>query len=254
MQQSQSIGALVAAVAKAQQEIRNPALDKAHPHFKGFKYASLGSHIDAIREPFARNGLMISQGVNSDDMRVSVTTLIAHTSGEWMSSTVGMTLAEKATAQTLGACVTYLRRYALAAMCLLTGDDDTDAEEDRETKVERPPVRASQRDVFDPTPVNAAPVAARPPAKSWPDDGRDVVIVEKIVPRGETNAVLCRHATQGACWVSVPVAGNMPLGVGDRIELSWKFNHKGDKPFAEAVEIGVPPTLKSIRKEQEIPF
>jgi hypothetical protein len=236
MQTSQTIGALVAAIAKAQLEIRNPTLDKVHPHFKGFRYASLGSHIDAIREAFAKHGLIVSQGIDSDDMRVSVTTMISHTSGEWMSSAVGMTLAEKATAQNLGACVTYLRRYALASMCLLTGDDDTDAEEDRQSK-EPPratPVRRETRDVFDPTPVNAPagtyekPKPASQPKHKWPKEGLDIVRPVKVVERENNQfAVLCAHATAGQAWVCIDASRMKPVSEGDNVEIGWSTNAAG---------------------------
>jgi hypothetical protein len=258
MQTSSSIGALIAALAKAQSEIKNPALDKLHPHFKGFRYASLGSHIDAIRESFSRHGLVISQGINSEDVRVSVTTMIAHASGEWLSSTVGMTLAEKATAQNLGATVTYLRRYALASMCLLTGDDDTDAEEDRVAK--QPQQRAVVRDVFDSTPVATSKATYDKPKSAkattekskWPTSGTDVVKPVKVVNRdGGMWAVLCSHATAGNAWVCVNQALIRGVSEGDNIELTW---HTNDAGVIVASEIAEPMQFRDAKGNPEIPF
>lgn len=248
MRNSETIGSLVAALAAAQLQTRNPLLDKAHPHFKGFRYASLGAHLDAIREPFARNGLVVAQGVTSEDLRVAVTTRIAHTSGEWMESTVSIALPEKATAQNLGAAVTYLRRYAIAAMCLLTGDDDTDAEEN-EDRGEKPAAKpaaraASNAAMFDPRPVAApaAPVAAKPAAPRWPKSGIGAVRISRIVARdGGVNAVLCEHPEHGSSWVSVPVAWSVEDG--RTVELTWGTAAGG---HIEALEIrGV---------SEEVPF
>jgi hypothetical protein len=245
MQQSESIAALVAALAKAQGEIRNPALDKAHPHFKGFRYATLGSHIDAIREPLSRNGLILTQGVNSHGNEVSVSTQVAHISGEWMRSTVGMVLPDKATAQNLGAVVTYLRRYAMAAALMLTGDDDTDADEDREARQPQRPAPApapSTRDLLDPTPTRraapakaaeapkAAPAAKPDATRRWPDAGSDSVMLIRAVERDAgVIAVFCSHPVHGSVWVSFPGDYLQMDGVevGRIAEIAWKWDPAG---------------------------
>ena len=256
MQQSDSIAALVAALAKAQMEVRNPSLDRAHPHFKGFRYASLGSHLDAIREPFAKHGLIVTQGVNSEGDRVSVTTQIAHTSGEWMRATVGITLAERAKAQDLGAAVTYLRRYAIASIAMLTGDDDTDADEDRAAKEpprREPPRQESRRDVFDPTPV-AKPSAPASKgsmvAGKWGAKGADCVRPRKIAPRGDgVTAVLCDHAVHGSQWVAFPEAVAAAITEGSLIDIEWKWNDKGFYESAVAT-----PVKRTKAGDIEIPF
>lgn len=257
MQTSEQIGKLVTALALAQLQTNNPALDKAHPHFKGFRYASLGAHLDAIRAPFAANGLIVTQGVTSEGNHVSVTTMIAHTSGEWMRSTVGMMLPEKATAQNLGAVVTYLRRYAIASMCLLTGDDDTDADEDREA---RQPPRTDSRPSPTQSPAAAKiahdraalfgdkPAApAAKPAKArgaWPADGMELVTIRKVVDRdGGVKAALCDHPEFGESWVQF-----MPEVAGGavenrRVELVWEFDDRG---FVRAVEVRAAPKLTEV--------
>lgn len=255
MQTSEQIGKLVTALALAQSQTSNPALDRAHPHYKGFRYASLGAHLEAIRAPFAANGLIVTQGVTSEGNNVAVTTMIAHSSGEWMKSAVGMTLPEKATAQNLGAVVTYLRRYAIASMCLLTGDDDTDADEDREVRQpQRPEPRGAPAVTAAPAPrpaqdraalfgdKPAAPAAK--PAKArgaWPADGMELVTIRKVVDRdGGVKAALCDHPEFGEAWVQF-----MPEVAGGavenrRVELVWEFDDRG---FVRAVEVRAAPKL-----------
>jgi hypothetical protein len=258
MQQSESIAKLVTALAQAQLIVKNPTLDKEHPHFRGFRYASLGSHIDAIREPFAKHGLAIVQGVQSEGQVVSITTMICHNSGEWVKSTVGMTLAEKATAQNIGAAVTYLRRYQMAAMALLTGEDDTDAEEDRQEKEPPPKPRAAapapaakRDDVFSPQPVGTAAKAKASSSRKWPDSGNDIVRVEKIVDRGDVIALLCGHAVHSTAWISAPKSMLQDVKAESNIELSWSWNESG---FYEAKSIKDPPKFRDLIAKGEIPF
>jgi len=133
MEQSQQIGSLAAALAKAQLEITNPEFDAINPHYKN-KYASLAAHTEALRKPLAKQGLTIVQSISTSDAGVCVTTRLIHSSGEWLADGVAMPMPEKATAQTLGSFVTYLRRYSLAAFGLVVGEPDDDGEEDRKSR------------------------------------------------------------------------------------------------------------------------
>ena len=137
MNQSEIITDLAGALAKAQAEIRNPAFDSTNPHFKN-RYASLASHVDAVRAALPRFGLSVVQFVESPERdRVTVTTRILHASGQWIESCVGCASGGKV--QELGSAVTYLRRYALAAIVGIVGEEDDDGESDRSTR-ERAPV------------------------------------------------------------------------------------------------------------------
>lgn len=122
LQTSESVTALSAALAKAQARVKGAAKDSTNPHFKS-RYADLASIWDACREALTANGLSIVQAPSSDDAGAYVTTRLCHASGEWMESTVGVPLATP-TAQALGSVITYLRRYALAAMVGVAPEDD----------------------------------------------------------------------------------------------------------------------------------
>jgi hypothetical protein len=54
---------------------------------------------------------------------VSVETVMLHTSGEWISNTASAPVT-KNDAQGVGSCITYLRRYSLAAFCGIAQEDD----------------------------------------------------------------------------------------------------------------------------------
>jgi hypothetical protein len=107
--------------------------DSTNPHFKT-AYADLASIWDACRAPLANAGLSIVQLVSSDPTHAIVETILAHSSGEWVSSTLAVPLT-KADAQGLGSAITYGRRYALAAIVgVCPADDDGEADVARPTQ------------------------------------------------------------------------------------------------------------------------
>lgn len=122
MTRSDSIAALTVALAKAQAMIQGAAKDSLNPHFKS-KYADLASCWDACRDALTKNGLAVVQPVSADGPRVTVTTLLTHSSGEWIAEALTMT-ATQDTPQAVGSVITYGRRYGLCAMVGIAPEDD----------------------------------------------------------------------------------------------------------------------------------
>lgn len=124
-ERSDSIKELATALAKAQAAIRPAVKDSENPHFRS-KYADLSSVWEACRKPLTDNGLSVMQmPVDAGDGRVALTTMLLHTSGEFISSTVSTKL-QKDDAQGVGSALTYLRRYALSSAIGVVADDDDD--------------------------------------------------------------------------------------------------------------------------------
>lgn len=125
--QSPSISLLAGALVKAQQALKPAIKDSANPFFKS-KYADLGSVWDACRDALQSNGLSVVQFPGFTDAGAALlTTILLHESGEWIAGTAGAPL-NKADAQSMGSAITYLRRYALAAVVgVVTEDDDGNA-------------------------------------------------------------------------------------------------------------------------------
>jgi len=118
--------------------------DSTNPHFKT-AYADLASIWDACRAPLANAGFSVVQLVSSDATQgiphcghAIIETILAHSSGEWVSSTLAVPLT-KSDAQGLGSAITYGRRYALAAIVGVCPADD-----DGEAAVARPTQRTAQ--------------------------------------------------------------------------------------------------------------
>lgn len=128
---SPSCAELFGALAKAQGEmgaaikdaVSEPGTNRAR------KYADLASAWEAVRGPLSRHGLALMQPPASVDGRlVTVTTILAHSSGQYMMSEVSADatgLIQKGV-QATGSIITYLRRYALMAVCGIAPDDDDD--------------------------------------------------------------------------------------------------------------------------------
>jgi hypothetical protein len=119
---SEDIYALAVALAKAQGRIDAATKGNINPHFKS-RYADLASVWDACRAALSENGLSIVQLVSAFGTKVTVTTLLLHGSGQWIRNELTSTAAGNGPQQ-IGAVITYLRRYSLAAMVGVAPDDD----------------------------------------------------------------------------------------------------------------------------------
>jgi hypothetical protein len=135
---SESIGAIAAALAKAQGELTNPeksliaTLRSPYPREgdRTFRYASLASGLDIIRKSLGQHEIATVQTTAIDETsgQIRLTTLLAHASGEWIASDWPVcAISETATPHRMGAALTYARRYALFALVGIAGEDDLDA-------------------------------------------------------------------------------------------------------------------------------
>jgi|GEM_PF-754835 len=127
---SPSIGQLAAALAKAQSKINGAAKDSTNPHFNS-RYADLASVWDACRDPLSANEIAVIQLPKAEGSKVQVTTMLAHSSGEYIRETLSC-VARDAGAQAVGSAITYLRRYSLASFAgIAPADDDGESAEGR---------------------------------------------------------------------------------------------------------------------------
>lgn len=128
MNKSESIQNLSAALSKAQAEMPGIKFDSKNPFLKN-DYASLGAIIAGARPVIAKHGLSVSQLTFGEDGVAGVETVLMHTSGEWISSSISMSVGEekgKSSAQVAGSIVTYLRRYSFASILGIYSDEDGD--------------------------------------------------------------------------------------------------------------------------------
>src|SRR3954463_1133123 len=161
---SESIGTIAAALARAQLELTNPekslvaTLRPPSPRDpdRTFRYASLSSGLDIVRKSLGKHEIATVQttAIDQETGLVRLTTLLAHSSGEWMSSEWPVCpISETASPQRMGAALTYARRYALFTLVGIAGEDDLDAPDLRVPgQAEGVPVKSGE--------VNGNPVLA----------------------------------------------------------------------------------------------
>lgn len=126
MKMSESITNLATALAKAQSLIKPAIYDSNNPHFRS-RYASLTSVMEACRDALSANQIAVIQDAEVNDKTVTVTTMLLHASGEFISSSLSMPFAQ-ATPQAIGSSLTYAKRYSLSSLVGITSDEDDDGE------------------------------------------------------------------------------------------------------------------------------
>ena len=135
---SDSIATIAAALAKAQVELTNPekslvaTIRSPFPREadRTFRYAPLSSGLDIVRKGLGRHEIATIQStvIDKEAGLLRLTTILAHSSGEWVSSEWPVCqITEISSAQRMGAALTYARRYALFTLVGIAGEDDLDA-------------------------------------------------------------------------------------------------------------------------------
>ena len=126
MYSSDSINELATALCKAQAVMGGAVKGAANPFFKS-KYANLSDVMQVVKEPFAVNGLSYVQFPVSTENSVGVATRLMHTSGQWLEQEFLLPMVKR-DPQAGGSCISYARRYGLAAMAGIPQvDDDAEA-------------------------------------------------------------------------------------------------------------------------------
>jgi len=122
MKTSESIAKIAVALLKAQKKIGSAAKGSSNPFFKS-KYADLGAVMEACKEHANDEGITILQPVGFADGRHTVTTMLLHESGEFMSETMALEV-PKSNMQDLGSAISYARRYGLQSFKFIPAEDD----------------------------------------------------------------------------------------------------------------------------------
>lgn len=137
-QSSETIGAIAAALARAQANLTNPEKTQTatiHSPFpreesRAFRYASLANGLDIVRKTLSQQEIATIQTTRIDQAsgRIHLTTTLAHSSGEWISSDWPVIAGTETDApHRMGTALTYARRYSLFALVGIAGEDDLDA-------------------------------------------------------------------------------------------------------------------------------
>jgi hypothetical protein len=233
---SESIGTIAAALAKAQAELTNPekslvATIRSHFPREGdrtFRYAPLSSGLDIVRKSLGRHEIATIQttAIDKDAGLLRLTTVLAHSSGEWISSEWPVCqITDVASAQRMGAALTYARRYALFTLVGIAGEDDLDAPDlgtVAKTEVELPGADYQTQSDGNGGPVSRAPrggsnsaVSARPVLAP----GESAIVRERLV--AELSAI--NTADEAAVWAQRNLPVKDTLTAGDAKILEQRF-------------------------------
>jgi ERF superfamily len=183
---SESVAAIATALAKAQTELSNPekamvgtVYNNRSDSPQSFRYASLSSGLDIIRKTLGGQQIAVAQTTDIDRASgtVNLTTVLLHTSGEWISSDWPVCqLSETSAPRRMGAALTYARRYALFTMVGIAGEDDLDAPPDVTNDTEEGHQAAETGIATNPSPAPAQP----PTSQLLPGKGTRPPVREKL--------------------------------------------------------------------------
>jgi len=127
MKTSNTINKISADLVKVMAEVKDVVKNSSG---YGYKYASLDEVLKMVRPIAAKNNIAILQSSELQEGIVKVETTLLHSSGEYIVSEVQAPYIELKgmnSYQSLGAAITYLRRYSLSNVFAISSEEDTDA-------------------------------------------------------------------------------------------------------------------------------
>lgn len=242
--QSKEIAKLVTALAKVQGELRGYREDSSNPFFQS-KYGDLSSVWAAIRTLLSDNGLAVMQPCVDDgkaDGFIRVKTILAHSSGEWISGTLALRPV-KPDPQAAGSAITYARRYSLAAIVGVAPEDD-DAEgamnrrserEEAQERIRKTAQKEAQRKADEQSPPQQ-PSDVIDKAKDYDPDEYITYPVDEF--KRETGKAVCLSMFGNDVWIAKSqIHGNYRPPLSEVCVTKWVAGEKGlplpedDVPF-----------------------
>ena len=236
---------LAKALVAAQGDLRNPGFDKANTAFGAPRgYASLASHVDALRLPLAKHGLAVVQLVGTDaDGRLSLKTVLTHASGDSIESHVSVPM--PASEQKVGSALTYLRRYALAAIVGVCGDEDDDGNVASAPTIVQEAPKAKKPAVAPPSRTEAAMTGSAPLPAVLRFEG----VVEKVYENAKSTKIILESGESLVAW-HTDVKGLEAIEPGGRYWFSCKASKNPTYPSPLVTDFGE----AGLKGGEEIPF
>lgn len=154
MKNSEQLDKIFKSLSKFQGELGN-ASKNVDKQGISWKYADLAECINVAKPHLASNGLAVTQFMGMHDGKQSLTTMLTHESGQYISDEVQLPDAVlhgssgKNPVQVLGSAITYVRRYNYAAIIgMAQEDDDGCAANGAKSKPSKPEVKWYQESQF----------------------------------------------------------------------------------------------------------
>lgn len=112
-----------------QKEFKGMTPDAQNPFFKS-SYITLDGILETVRPILSKHNLCVLQEATGDGEYIFVKTKLAHISGEILETDILRMKPQKNDPQSMGSCITYAKRYQLAALlgiCESVDDDGNKA-------------------------------------------------------------------------------------------------------------------------------
>lgn len=129
---------LYAAMIKFQSEMPTVFKNADNPFFKS-TYADLAEIVKAAKPYLAKNDLGVIQEVFTRNEHDYLSTTLIHSSGQKISSELRIR-PKDGSIQSLGAAITYMRRYAYSSILGIVADEDDDGNSNSYTQAPKPKV------------------------------------------------------------------------------------------------------------------
>ena len=167
---------LLESLSKMQGALDNAPKTSKNPYFNS-RYADLATCLSALKKPMSDNGLSVSQHCTYDDNIIHCLTILGHSSGQMMISTLNVPVVKK-DAQGIGMAITYARRYAMSSIVGLAQADD-----DGESAVEHEPEETKE------------PEQKEPERNGYATE-KQVGMIKKLIPKAkvDVNSILKRYS------------------------------------------------------------
>jgi ERF superfamily len=238
-QSSETIGAIAAALAKAQAELANPekslvaTIRASNPrdHDQTFRYAALSTGLDIVRKALGGHEIATVQTTTIDKEAglIRLTTTLAHASGEWLSSEWPVcAISETVAPRRMGAALTYARRYALFTLVGIAGEDDLDGPDlaagGSSDAKPGPDIQTSPKPVIDELPFVASAAsrkgkAIRPPRIVLATDQSEALRDRLLAELADL-----KSADEAAGWVhkNLPAKNTLAHADAETVEASFR--------------------------------
>lgn len=232
MERSESIDLLATALAKVQAQIGFAKQSGKNPHFKS-DYSTLADVWEACRKPLSEEGLAVIQLVGNAEDGVKITTMLAHSSGQWIAGHLVIPVSQ-VSAQAIGSAITYGRRYGLSAMVGIAPADDDGNEAEAAKPTQAPSSRVEQRLPYKPPVAGSGPAVPTSPLVQ--EAQRLGATVEEPCPR-HPDIALTWYEPKGKTpfWGHAPKPGEPPCRFSP-MELSQVRARKGQEVEAPVEE------------------
>jgi hypothetical protein len=174
---------LAAQFGRSQPGVALVATIRASGPDQTFRYAALSSGLDIVRKELGGHEIATVQAtaIDKEAGLIRLTTTLAHSSGEWLSSEWPVCAISETTAlRRMGAALTYARRFALFTLVGIAGEGDLDAPDlgvggnadPKPGHIQTPPKAVAVELPFAPSGASRKGKGIRPRRSCWPRTSR----------------------------------------------------------------------------------